>query len=357
MKKIRVKSIAIKGLIATLISFLAFGFITMIGDNYVKHVLFKAYNHTNAEVFVIRYNMLTIITLILSILLFIIIFRLLTRKRINYLNYIIESVSKIESEKFLSKLEVYGDDEFAELAKSINIMSKRLEEKFSKEKEIEQSKYDLITAVSHDLKTPLTSVIGYLDILNNNGFNEEYIRIAYNKSLRLKELIDELFEYTRLTGNDIKINKVRFNISNLINQIVGESIVGFLEKDIEVKLENSYKELYCYIDVSLFYRVFENIIKNAEKYSDNNSEFKVSVKDKGPNISISFINKCEKVNEEDLDKIFEKFYRLDQARSSDNAGSGLGLSITKRIVELHDGKIIVNKHNNNIEFEIILEKA
>lgn len=356
MKKIRVKSIAIKGLIATLISFLAFGFITMIGDNYVKHVLFKAYNHTT-EGFVMRYNMVTTITLILSVSLFIIIFRLLTRKRMNYLNYIIESVSKIESEKFLSKLEVDGDDEFAELAKSINIMSERLEEKFNKEKEIEQSKYDLITAVSHDLKTPLTSVIGYLDILNNNGFNEEYTQIAYNKSLRLKELIDELFEYTRLTGNDIKIHKVRFNISNLVNQIVGESIVGFLEKDIEVKLDNAYKELYCYIDVSLFYRVFENIIKNAEKYSDNNSEFKVSVKDEEPNISISFINKCEKVNEEDLEKIFEKFHRLDQARSSDNEGSGLGLSITKRIVELHDGEIIVNKHNDNIEFKIILEKA
>ncbi|WP_346878924.1 MULTISPECIES: HAMP domain-containing sensor histidine kinase [unclassified Clostridium] len=360
MKKIKAKSLTVKALVAILISFIISSIFMILGNNFIKKLLMNRSKYSPID-FVQKYNFITLGIIIIPILAFIITFITLIRKRISYLKYIIDSVSEIEKEQFLSKLNIVGNDEFAELATSINTMSQRLEEKFNKEKEIEDSKYELITSVSHDLKTPLTSIVGYLEVLNNKKVDEdvkdEYIKIAYNKSLRLKVLINELFEYTRLTSNDIKIEKVRFNISNLINQIVGESILSFSERGIEVNLENPYKELYCDINVRLISRVFENLVKNAEKYSDNNSIFRVIVEENEQNITMHFINKCGKITQNDLGKIFEKFYRVDEARSSENEGSGLGLTIAKRIIELHDGEIIVEKNKENIKFKIIINKT
>lgn len=296
-----------------------------------------------------------------SITVFIFTFLFLINRKAKYIKYISKEVKKIKSEGFGRTIELRGKDELTELCMSINEMSLELKQRIENEKEIENNKNELITNISHDLKTPLTSIIGYLELLNNKKVDEkykdEYIKIAYNKSLRLRTLVNELFEYTKLNSYDIKIQKNKFNISNLINQVVGESIIDFSEKYIEVRLENPYKELYSFIDTKLIYRVFENLVKNAQKYSNPNSTFTVIVEEVNNNIEISFINKCKEVEEEDLNKIFEKFYRLDKARCSDNEGAGLGLSIAKRIIELHNGELLVKKYNENIEFKIVLNKA
>ncbi|GAA0071068.1 hypothetical protein UT300003_25920 [Clostridium sardiniense] len=322
-------------------------------------IMEKLINEEHIDILKIQITGISII--FFSIAIFILTFLFFINRKARYIKYLSEEVKNIKSQGFGRTIEVRGKDELADLCISINEMSVELKEKIENEKKIENNKNELITNISHDLKTPLTSIVGYLDLLNNKEVNEEikeeYIKIVYNKSLRLKELINELFEYTKLTSYDIKINKVRFNISNLINQIVGESILGFLERKIEVSLENPYKELYCDIDAKLFTRVFDNLVKNAEKYSDTNSIFKVIVKENDTNIEISFINKCEEIQSDDLDKIFEKFYRVDEARGSDNEGSGLGLAIVKRIIELHNGELNVKKCNENIQFNIILNKT
>ncbi|MCR1949924.1 HAMP domain-containing histidine kinase [Clostridium sp. DSM 100503] len=309
----------------------------------------------------IKIQVTGIILIFSSITVFIFTFLFLINRKAKYINYISKEVKKIKSEGFGRTIELRGKDELTELCMSINEMSLELKERIENEKKIEKNKNELITNISHDLKTPLTSIIGYLELLNAKKVDEEnkdeYVKIAYNKSLRLRTLVNELFEYTKLNSTDIKIQKVKFNISALINQIVGESIIDFSEKDIEVRLENPYKELNSFIDKKLIYRVFENLMKNAQKYSDPNSLFLVIVEENNTNITISFINKCEEIQEDDLDKIFEKFYRIDEARSSENEGAGLGLAIAKKIVELHDGELLVKKLNENIEFKIILNKA
>lgn len=279
-------------------------------------------------------------------------------RKVKYIKFLTEEVSFIKEKGFGQTIEVKGEDELAKLCKSINDMSIELGKKIANEKNIENNKNELITNISHDLKTPLTSLVGYLELLNSENikkeYRDEYTKIAYNKSLRLKELVNELFEYTMISNNNIKIERTKYNISNLINQIVGESILDFLEKNIEIKLQNPYKELYFDIDPKLFTRLIENLVKNAEKYSDANSIFQVIVDKKGKDIEISFINRCEELTEENLENIFEKFYRLDKARSSENEGSGLGLSIAKRIVQLHNGDLTVEKKNEDIIFKIIL---
>lgn len=229
----------------------------------------------------------------------------------------------------------------------------------SREKDIEDNKHELITNISHDLKTPLTSIVGYLELLIRDNIDEEtrdeYIKIAYNKSLRLKSLVNELFEYTKLTGNDMKLEENRINISMLLNQAVGESIVNFNKRNIEVELNNSYNELFCNIDPLQMLRVFENLIRNAEKYADSDSKFIVSVNVIDDNVKISFINKCAGLVEEDIEKFFERFYRQDKSRNKE--GTGLGLAIVQRIIELHNGSIVAEKENENIKFNITLKKA
>ena len=298
------------------------------------------------------------IMIILCIGIFLTIFILLLNRKVKYIKFLTKEVKIIKEEGFGKTIKVKGEDELAELCMSINDMSIELAEKIQNEKNIEKTKSELITNISHDLKTPLTSIVGYLEILEKGVVDEEtrknYISIAYNKSLRLKDLVNELFEYTKLTSPDFKINKEKFNISNLINQMIGESILGFSVKNIEVILENPYREIYTYIDIKLFSRVIENLIKNAEKYSDIDSVFKVKVSKEAENIYISFINKCESLNEGAIEKIFEKFYRIDESRSLENDGSGLGLSISKRIIELHEGTLTAEKKGDFIEFKIKL---
>lgn len=288
---------------------------------------------------------------------FLITFILLVNIKVSYIKYLTKEVQVIKNEGFGKTVQVKGGDELSELCKSINNMSVELGKKIENEKNMENNKNELITNISHDLKTPLTSIIGYLELLNRDGITDkhkkEYLSIAYRKSLRLKELVNELFEYTKLSGSDIKLSKDKVNISILLNQAVGESIINFSEKNIEVLLDNPYSKIFCVADPAQMLRVFENLIKNAEKYSDYDSVFKVTVTmDKG-NILISFNNKCKEIMEKDLENIFEKFYRNDKSRSEE--GSGLGLPIAKRIVELHDGKLWAEKTGENIEFNIKLK--
>lgn len=356
MKKRKYKSLAVKALWVAILSFIIC-YIVMVLSFYLYALVLFNYIRTWEN----RFNLLYLLPTFITVISFILIFLLLVNRRLKYFKYIIKSVKKIDSLEFLSNLEEEGNDEFTELAKSINIMNARLQARLKKEKEIEDSKYELITSVSHDLKTPLTSIIGYLDLLNNHRYEDEdsrdeYISIVYHKSIRLKELVNELFEYTKLTSNDVKLELHRFNVSALINQLVGESIIDFNDKEIEVVLENPYKELYANIDVKLISRVFENLIKNAEKYSDSHSTFKIIVESSEEYIIVHFINKCKGIKEIDVNKIFERFYRLDNARSSESEGSGLGLTISKKIIELHQGYLDAEKDGENLLLKMKLYK-
>ncbi|MEG2656864.1 MAG: HAMP domain-containing sensor histidine kinase [Clostridium sp.] len=301
---------------------------------------------------------LAFIMIIIGIGIFLTTFILLLNRKVKYIKFLTKEVKSIQEDGFGKTINVKGKDELAELCTSINNMSIELAQRIENEKKIENTKAELITNISHDLKTPLTSLVGYLELLDRGEVDEEtrekYIYIAYSKSLRLKDLVNELFEYTKLTSPDFKINREKHNLANLINQMVGESILGFSSKNIEVLLKNPYREIYTYIDIKLFSRVIENLIKNAEKYSDEGGIFKIEVNKEGETIFISFTNKCESLKDAALEKIFEKFYRLDEARSLENEGSGLGLSIAKRIIELHEGSLTAEKKGELIEFKIKL---
>jgi len=341
---------------ALLISLLFFsGLLTIFGYIMKSNSYVSLYNVPNYYIYILLLFMIPIITFVATFLFGI-------NKRIKYLKYIISKVGSITNEKFIGELDFKGNDEISDLANSINIMSNRLKGNYEKEKKIEKDKNELIVAVSHDLRTPLTSIIGYLDLLKDDKFTyeevqSEYLNVAYGKSINLKKVINELFEFTKLTSDISTLEKIPFNIAILVNQVVGEQIPFFSEKNITVEIESNVQELYCEIDIQKMVRVIENIVKNAEKYSFPNTNFKVTMMEIDNNIKISFENTAENISKEELEKIFEKMYRLDKSRTGETEGSGLGLAISKKIVELHNGKLWAECNDNIIKFNVLLQKA
>lgn len=285
-----------------------------------------------------------VVYLISAVGVFVLCFLLMSNKHIKYIKYIAREVKSIASGNLGKTLEVRGKDELAELCININSMSKELKNKFEYERELERTKSELITNVSHDLRTPLTPIIAYLDILRNEKFStkeeeKEYLNSSYNLSIKLKKLIDELFEYTKLSSKEVVLELVEVDICPILNQIVGEYAPMFESKGLRVLTQISDAELPVKVDVEKMVRAFENILSNAEKYSSKPSDIIVKADNKGEDVVISISNKGEHLEQDKLNRMFEKFYRVDISRSSNIEGSGLGLAISKKIVELHDGEV------------------
>ena len=228
------------------------------------------------------------------------------------------------------------------------------------EKEAEQRKNDLIVYLAHDLKTPLTSVIGYLTLLRDEPqISEEmrsrYTGIALDKAERLEDLINEFFDITRFNLTNIQLEPERVNISRMLEQIGFEFHPILAEKNL--KLETEIKpnvEILC--DPDKLARVFDNLLRNAVNYSYAGTTIYLSmdyepIKDE---VKICVENHGKTISPDKLDRIFEQFFRLDSSRRSSTGGSGLGLAIAKEIVELHHGTITAESENESIRFTVVL---
>ncbi|HCX52471.1 UNVERIFIED_CONTAM: HAMP domain-containing sensor histidine kinase [Bacillus cereus] len=331
--------IIIKLLGAVAISFfISFGLTILIVQYVIDPFFIK---HEDFGMFEVRLAMLFLFTF--AILNFIVIFLLLVRKKIVYLKLISENVNDIANGKLGLTIGIKGKDELTQLAQNINYMSKELENTFEQERRLERTKNELITNVSHDLRTPLTSIIGYIDLLKRGQYNskiqlQEYLETTYLKSKRLKYLIDELFEYTRLSGIDAKLNLNEVDLSGLLEQIVGEYIPIFEKESLIVQKSITQETIPIFIDVEKMVRVYENLFMNAIKYSMKPSELSICLELIGNKAMLKVSNKVERPPVSDPNKLFERFFRGDKARKDDQ-GNGLGLAIAKRIVELHHGNI------------------
>ncbi|GKX68869.1 sensor histidine kinase [Inconstantimicrobium mannanitabidum] len=224
----------------------------------------------------------------------------------------------------------------------------------------ERLKTELITNVSHDLKTPLTSIINYVDILKRPEITEEerkeYLEILDKKTNRLKNLIFDLFEVSKLSSGKIELNKSEIDIIELLNQCLGECSTLYKDKDLEIRFNSKISKLFMNVDGEKMARVFENVIVNAYKYSLEKTRIYVDVEEHDKCWLISFKNiSCYEMNFSSED-IFERFARGDKARSSKIEGSGLGMSIVKSIVELHGGKMKVEIDGDMFKVYIYLNK-
>ncbi|NFA42544.1 HAMP domain-containing histidine kinase [Clostridium botulinum] len=323
-------------------------------------IIFK--RHPNIQEYVgkdyfISINAFYIISF-LGIAIFLITFVSLVNRKVKYIKFLTKEVKVIKDEGFGKTIKVKGKDELSELCQSINDMSLELRKKIDNEKIIEKNKNELITSVSHDLRTPLTSIIGYVDLLKKNEFNDKekfdnYIEVIDERTKSLNRLINELFEYTKLTSHDIKLNYSRLEIVSLIEQMVGEYTPIFNKENLEVIKDITDKDIFINADIEKIVRVLENLLTNAIKYSVKNSKVLIKLFEENDYVVVSVSNKAKDITEDDLKNIFERFYKVDKSRKEQDS-TGLGLSIVKRIVELHNGEIDVNLNEDIIEFKISL---
>ena len=224
--------------------------------------------------------------------------------------------------------------------------------------ENEKKKDELIVYLAHDIKTPLTVVIGYLSLLNEIDDmptiqRKKYLELVLNKSYRLEELINELFDIARFNSEKIILEKEELNLNLMIEQIIDDfyPILNDLNKKINFK---ATKNLNIYADPDKLSRVFNNLIKNAINYSKDNTDIDINASKSNSEIIVSVTNKGKMIPRDKLDKIFENFYRIDESRTSKTGGSGLGLAISKEIVSLHGGKIKVTSDKDKTTFNVIL---
>lgn len=225
-------------------------------------------------------------------------------------------------------------------------------------KEAESKKNDLIMYMAHDLKTPLTSIIGYLSLLTqekniSKELQEKYIKIALEKSLRVEELTNQFFEITRYNLHDMPITKNEIDLSFLLDQLIDECYPMMQERNLNYKITKPEHILFLG-DGDKLARAFGNILKNAIYYSYENTQIEIEVVENKDKIELIFKNRGDKIPKYKLEKLFDKFYRIDESRATNKGGAGLGLAITKEIIELHEGNIYAKNENDIIEFHIEL---
>lgn len=228
-------------------------------------------------------------------------------------------------------------------------------------KEAEDRKNELVMYLAHDIRTPLTAVIGYLSLLDEahdmpTEQKAKYVGIALDKAERLETLINELFEITRYHMETVQLKKTSVDLYALLAQVIEEFYPSLSARgnSVKVSIEDN---LNVTGDPEKLARVFNNLLKNAVAYSYPNTEISISSERKGKNVVVIFKNHGQTIEEEQLSGIFEKFNRLDEARLSDTGGVGLGLSIAKEIINLHGGEIIAQSNNETVTFTITLPTA
>lgn len=233
-----------------------------------------------------------------------------------------------------------------------------LKEKEMEAQEAERRKNDLVVFLAHDLKTPLTSIVAYLTMLDSykdmpEEERERYTHIALEKSIRLGELINEFFEITKFNLQDIVLEPVELNLSMMLEQVADEFYGVLQAKNLTCDVE-AEENLMVEGDPDKLARVFDNILRNAVSYCEPNSKIQIHAERKDGGNQITFSNHGRPIPPEKLDTIFEKFYRLDEARHSETGGAGLGLAIAKEIVELHGGSIKAESDAESTRFIVML---
>ena len=242
---------------------------------------------------------------------------------------------------------------------SVNALVDSAVQSMNDERQIEKSKDELITNVSHDLRTPLTSIIGYLRLIEDKQYHSEedivkYSHIAYEKAKQMKTLVDDLFEYTKVQQHGAPVNMMTVDLSQLLEQVSASFELEGQKRGIEVSSATQPTPLLVDADPEKLGRVFSNLVVNALKYGNGASYIKIDARQVGASVVIEVANDGTQIPAASLGHLFERFYRVESSRSKDTGGTGLGLAIVKSIVDLHHGEVEVTSTPQVTTFTVIL---
>lgn len=278
--------------------------------------------------------------------------------RIGYFNRIVEKTDELAAGKLGEDLQVTGKTALATLAGNINVLKQGVKASENAQAKSERLKTELITNVSHDLRTPLTSIITYTELLKADDLSNEeksaYLEIIDRKSKRLKVLIDDLFEVSKMASGNIVVTREKVDLVQLLQQALGEYDDMIHESSLQFRVSNPENPLFALVDGQKLWRVFDNLIGNILKYSLENSRVYISIAEKDNQAVITFKNISKYEMSDNSDELFERFKRGDTSRHTE--GSGLGLAIAKSIIDLHDGTLDIETDGDLFKVTILLNR-
>ncbi len=328
------------------------------GDSIVRFLRTTLHLNENAALMIYRftfYNNIDVITLLVILLFLVVLLRFSISWFTKYFDEVSAGMDRLAEE---SGDEITLSPELDFMENKLNQIKNNLEKQKKAALDAEQRKNDLVVYLAHDIKTPLTSVIGYLSLLDEAPDmppeqKAKYVGITLEKAYRLEQLINEFFEITRFSLQTIVLNKEKINLLFMLQQMADEFYPMLTPQGKQVSV-NVPDGLTLWGDADKLARVFNNILKNAIAYSYENSVIDISAKQQDKNTVITFTNQGNSIPQEKLETIFEKFYRLDAARSTNTGGAGLGLAISQEIVTAHGGTISVESSPENTKFTVKL---
>lgn len=247
--------------------------------------------------------------------------------------------------------------EMDEVVSSINHLVDSTVRAIEEERKIEKSKDELITNIGHDIRTPLTSVIGYLGLIENQQYHSQeelarYAHVAYRKAQQMQSLVQDLFTYTATRQTTTEIRPVQVQVLRFMEQLVADFELSAREKTIELRLDIRPKNLVASFDVDKMARVFHNLLSNALKYGIGAHYIELLAYQEANYIYFKVKNDGQPLNQSELEDIFQRSYRADQSRSANQPGTGLGLAIVRNIVELHHGRVYAEVEGKETIFTI-----
>ena len=302
---------------------------------------------------------LTLLYILIGILIFSVSFALMQHRQVQYMQKLSIAMHKISNGELTTTVDIEGDNELSQMAMELNQMAEQVRSLMEREREAERTKNDLITNVAHDLRTPLTSIIGYLELLSSNRpldeeMRKKYLSIAYQKSCHLQVLIEDLFGFTSLGYGKITAKMAELDIVNLLAQLLDEFYPIFEQNHLEYSYNTNVPSKIIVGDGTLLARLFDNLLNNAVKYGNDGKMINVILNAEETAVTIQVINFGSIIPANELNTIFEKFYRMEQSRSTQTGGTGLGLAIAKNIVDVHNGSITAESSLNGTIFKVVL---
>ena len=266
-------------------------------------------------------------------------------KKLAYLSYIMEGTERIKGGDIHYKLDIIGDDNFSNLAENINNIGEGLDKAIYNQLKSERLKSELITNVSHDLKTPLTSIINYIELIKKEEdikpeHIKDYVNVLDSKSKRLKVLIEDLFEASKASSGNLELNMEKIDITQLLRQAIGEMEEKLSKANLDLKLRVPEEKTYIMADGKKLYRVLENLLSNISKYSLNNTRVYIDIIEEDDKVKLTMKNISSYELNFDPEEIMERFKRADESRNTE--GSGLGIAIARDLVNAQGGRFEID---------------
>lgn len=273
------------------------------------------------------------------------------------MKYIERELSRIASSDLNQKIELHVNHNLQGIVDNINSLIANTNEHITEQRRSEESKDELITNVSHDIRTPLTSIIGYLGLIESRNYEDldqilKYTHIAYNKSLDMQTLVNDLFEYANVEHANSSLTMTKFDMAQMLDQLSADFELEANKRGMEIVVKAEPEKILMSGDTDKLGRVFNNLIMNAFKYGKGATHLWLNAKQTPQEVVVSVANNGKPIPKESLKNLFDRFYRVEDSRSKETGGTGLGLAIAQSMVKMHGGKIEVQSNKERTAFII-----